>query len=151
MLQCKGKQQEVLIWKVSSYCYWPSCLLSQRGGDMLLYFCPLCLCFSPIHFCQRSLSCRRSNKRRWPNAGLMLAHRLQRRPNIGPVLSYRIVFGATLNVGQRHRQRANINPTSPGHVICGTQSGSAICVYTDWTHQKDINPALVQTLGALLS
>ena len=27
-----------------------------------------------------------------------------------PVLGYRVVFDATLNVGQRHRLRANINP-----------------------------------------
>ena len=29
--------------------------------------------------------------------------------DISPVLGYRVVFGATLNVGQRHRRRANIN------------------------------------------
>ena len=28
--------------------------------------------------------------------------------NISPVLGYRVVFGATLNVGQRHRWRAKI-------------------------------------------
>ena len=64
---------------------------------------------SPIHF-SPALSCRRSNSRRWPNAGLLLAHRLRRWPNISPVLGSRVVFGATLNVGQRHRRRANINP-----------------------------------------
>ena len=40
----------------------------------------------------------------------MLAHRLRRSSNISPVLGYRVVFGATLNVGRRHRRRANINP-----------------------------------------
>ena len=40
--------------------------------------------------------------RRWPNGELLLA-------NINPVLGYRFVFDATLNVGQRHRRRANIN------------------------------------------
>ena len=30
--------------------------------------------------------------------------------NISPVLGYRVMFDATLNVGQRHRRRANINP-----------------------------------------
>ena len=29
--------------------------------------------------------------------------------NISPVLGYSVVFGARLNVGQRHRRRANIN------------------------------------------
>ena len=40
----------------------------------------------------------------------MLAHRLLCWANISPVLGYRVVFGATLNVGQRHSQRDNINP-----------------------------------------
>ena len=40
----------------------------------------------------------------------MLTHRLRRSANLGPVLGQLIVFGATLNVGQRHRPRANINP-----------------------------------------
>ena len=39
--------------------------------------------------------------------GLLLAHRLWRWANISPVLGYRVVFDATLNVRQRH---ANINP-----------------------------------------
>ena len=56
------------------------------------------------------LSCRRSNTRCWPNAGLLLAHRLRRWANISPVLGYCVVFDATLNVGQRHRRQANINP-----------------------------------------
>ena len=51
-----------------------------------------------------------SNTRRWPNTRLMLAHRLRRWVNISPVLGYHVVFGATLNVGQHHRRRANINP-----------------------------------------
>ena len=54
------------------------------------------------------LSCRRSNTRRWPNVGLLLAHRLWRWANISPVLGYCVVFDATLNVGQRHRRPANI-------------------------------------------
>ena len=40
----------------------------------------------------------------------MLAHRLRRWANISPVLGYRVVFDATLNVGQRHRRQANSNP-----------------------------------------
>ena len=55
------------------------------------------------------LSCRRSNTR--PNAGLLLAHRLRRLAYISPVLAgYRVVFVATLNVGQHHRRRTKINP-----------------------------------------
>ena len=55
------------------------------------------------------LSCRHSNTRRWPNVGLLLAHRLRRWTNISPVLGYCVAFDATLDVGQRHRRRANIN------------------------------------------
>ena len=40
----------------------------------------------------------------------MLANRLRRWANIRPVLGYRVVFGAALNVGQLHRQQADINP-----------------------------------------
>ena len=65
--------------------------------------CALSLSVCPIHF-------GRSNTRRWSNARLMLAHRLRRYPNISPVLGYRVVFGAMLNVGQSKRRRANINP-----------------------------------------
>ena len=57
------------------------------------------------------LSCRRSNTRRWLNAGLLLAHRPRLWANISPVLGYCVMFDATLNVNQRHRRRANINPT----------------------------------------
>ena len=40
----------------------------------------------------------------------MLAHSLRRWANISPVWGYCVVFGATLNVSQRHRWRTNINP-----------------------------------------
>ena len=56
------------------------------------------------------LSSRRSNTWCWPNAGLLLAHRLQPWANIIPWLGYCVVFDAKLNVGQCHRRRANINP-----------------------------------------
>ena len=80
---------------------------------MLLYLCPLSAVSVSVPFIsvQRFLSCRRSNTRRWPNDGLMLAHCLIRRwANISPLLGYCVTFGATLIVGQRHRRRANINP-----------------------------------------
>ena len=52
----------------------------------------------------------RSKTRLWPNAGLLSAQRLRRWANISPVLGYRVLYDATLHVGQRHRRRANINP-----------------------------------------
>ena len=55
------------------------------------------------------LSCRWSNTSH--DAGLLLAHRLRRLANISPVLAgCRVVFVATLNMGQHHRRRTNINP-----------------------------------------
>ena len=91
-------------------------LCTQRGRHVGLPLCYLlclsqsvCLCY-PFIFVQRFLSCPLSNTRRWPKAGLMLAHYLRRWPNSCPVLGYGVVFGATLNVGQRHRRPANINP-----------------------------------------
>ena len=78
------------------------CFTSHRS-----FVCPIC-CFVSVR--SPRLSCRRSNTRRWPNVGLLLAHRLWRSASISPVLGYRVVFDATLNVGQRHRRPANINP-----------------------------------------
>ena len=63
----------------------------------------------------------------------MMAHRLQRLHNISPVLGYRLVFGATLNVGQRHRRRANINPAlvqRPGH--CVRAWSTQVMTRTEW-------------------
>ena len=75
---------------------------------MFLYLCPLsAVCESvsvsvPFFSVQRFLSCRRSNTRRWPNAGLMFSHHLRHWANISQHLD-RVVFAATLNVGQCHR------------------------------------------------
>ena len=75
------------------------CILSVCMSYSFVSFCPaLCIVQAATH------------TRRWPNAGLMLAHRLRRWANISRVLGYCVVFGATLNVGQRHRLHANINP-----------------------------------------
>ena len=84
----------------------------------MLYLSPLsAVCDSvsvsvPYISVQRFLLCSRSNTSRGPNVGLMLARHLRRWANVSPVLGYRVVFGATLNVCQRHRRRANINPAS---------------------------------------
>ena len=61
--------------------------------------------FCPIHFCLFYRACGQTQ-----DVVPMLAHRLRHWPNISPVFGYRVVFGATLNVGKRHRRRANINP-----------------------------------------
>ena len=92
---------------------WPSIkpalvqrLVFAASQSVLWVFCAVSL--SPIHF-SPALSYRWSNTCHWPNAGLMLALRLRRWANISPVLGYPVVLGATLNVGQRHRRRTNIN------------------------------------------
>ena len=73
------------------------------------WVCPFCLSVCPtVSIVQ--LQTALANMRCWPNTGLMLAHSIRRWASISPVLGYRVVFGATLNVGQRHRRRANINP-----------------------------------------
>ena len=95
-------------------------LCTQRWGHVGLPLSTQCckwrsvsLCvISFIHFCPVLSIRRRSNTRRWPNAGLLLAHRLRHWVNISPALGYCVVFGTTLNVGQRHRWRANISPAS---------------------------------------
>ena len=103
---------------------WLLCLPSvHRGGDMLLYLCPLsAVCESvsvsvPFIWDQRFPLCRLSNTGRSPNAGLMLAHLLRRWANISPVLGQRLVFGATLNMGQCHRPRAYINPALVQRIV----------------------------------
>ena len=80
------------------------------GGDILLYLSHLSVVrpISLVSVRSLRLSSRRSNMRRLPNADLLLAHRLRRSANISPVFGYRVVFDATLNVGKRHRRRANI-------------------------------------------
>ena len=79
-------------------------ICTQRWGhNALPCLLSLSLCatssvsVSPIDSLQRFLPCR-SNTRRLPNAGLMLAHCPRRCANISPVLGYPVVFGVTLNV-----------------------------------------------------
>ena len=93
------------------------------------------------------LSCRRSNTRRWPNVGLLLAHRLWRWANISPVLGSCIVFDATLNVGQSHRRWANINPALVQSIV----TVPPICMYLLyvcglWSSRqaRSVRPVLVQ-------
>ena len=96
------------------------------------------------------LSCRRSNTP-WlccvsafsPSFPQAAKHETltQRRAIVGPpsttlsqhqaVLVYHIVFDATLNVGQRHRRRANINPALVPSIVTVTQA-------------RSIRPVLVQ-------
>ena len=85
------------------------------GGDILLYLSSLSCSSNQLCVCAFSPSIEQaSNTRRWPNARLLLAYRLRRWANISPVLGYRVVFDATLKVGQRHRRRDNINPAFAG-------------------------------------
>ena len=81
--------------------------LSQRSGDMLLYHCPLGLCVLSHSFLPANSIVQ----------AVKLGRLTQCRANVSPpsttsslALGQRLVFGATLNVCQRHRWRANINP-----------------------------------------
>ena len=51
----------------------------------------MCACTLSVHWCTL-LSDNPANTRRWPNVGLILAHRLRRWPNINPTLGQRLVF-----------------------------------------------------------
>ena len=44
----------------------------------------------------KSTNCFPANTVHWPNAGLMLARRLRRRPNVNPALGQCIVFAGLL-------------------------------------------------------
>ena len=87
--------------------------LSCRRSNTRLF----CVCALSLR-----LSCRRSNTRRWPYIGLLLAHCLQRLANISPVFSYRVLFDVTLNLGQRHRRRANIKPALVQSIVTVPQT-----------------------------
>ena len=67
---------------------------------MLIYLCSLSSSTPQlVSVSVRSLlSCWRSNTRCWPNAGLMLAHRLRRWPSIKPALVQRFVFAGSQSV-----------------------------------------------------
>ena len=113
--------------------------LVRSSVSLCAVFCAVSLPFISL---QRVLSYRLSNTRRWPNAGLMLAHRLRRWADNSPVLRYHVVFGATLNVGQRHRQRANINPVlvqSIVHVLYRQHADKGTMKY--WLGQNGYWPA----------
>ena len=105
-----------LLWYTVTYAHKLTCfmLLCLPSIEVETYcFTSHCSVVRPISFVSvRSLrlSFRRSNTRRWPNAGLLLANPLQCWADISSVLGYPVLFDATLNVGQRHRRRANINP-----------------------------------------
>ena len=75
----------------------------DRGGDMLVNLresvLSVAFCLSVQQFLLEPVQ---ANTRRWPCAGLMLAHRLRRWSQD--------VFDITLNAGQRQRRQANINP-----------------------------------------
>ena len=90
----------------------PLVCLTLVCGSSVLWVSVLCLPFISL---QRFVWYRLSKTRRWPNAGLMLGHHSRRWATIGPVLGYCVVLvgycvGAQMNVRQRHRLRANINP-----------------------------------------
>ena len=120
--------------KSGSACHMTRLAIHRRHSAVIMSPPYILLCFSPLICCHIScvsvrslrLSCRRPNTRRCPNVGLLLAHRLTRSADISRVLGDSVMFDATLNVGQRHRRRANITqpwlqvvvivPPSPAHL-----------------------------------
>ena len=124
------------------------CLPLYRGGRYIALLLTLISChISFVSVRSLSLSCRRSNTRCWPNVGLLLAHRLRRSTTISPVLSYRVVFDATLNVGQRHRRRANINPPLVQSIVTvppTCRNLLYVCGLWSSRQARSVRPVLVQ-------
>ena len=87
--------------------YYVSLWYTEEGTCCFTCVCSMLSVSMSVPFIsvKRFLSCRLSNKRLWPNAEPTLAHWLRRWANNSPVLGHRVVFGAKLNVGQRHRRR----------------------------------------------
>ena len=74
---------------------------------------------------------------------------LRRWANISPVFGYRVVFDATLHVGQRHRRRANINPAFVQSIMRVLQPAwSRLTDYgwMDTSQQRRRWPNIYQTL-----
>ena len=90
-----------LVYNLSPLC---------RGGDILLYLSLLSCSSGQFCVCAFSLSIVQAVKHETFTQCGAMAHCLWRWANISPVLGYCVMFDATLNVGQRHRRRANINP-----------------------------------------
>ena len=81
-----------------------------RGGDILLYLSVLSCSSDLFCVCAFSPSIVQAVKHKT----LTQCRAIVGPPSttlISPVLGYRVMFDATLNVGQRHRRRANINQT----------------------------------------
>ena len=151
---------------VTLYYVW---LLFLPSIDVEIYFSHR-LFVRPISFVSvhsLRLSCRRSNTprqfcvcafspsflqavietRRWPNVGLLLAHCVRRSANISAVLGHRIVFDATLNVGQRHRRRANINLALGHSIVTVTPTCRYllyVCGFWSSRQARSVRPVLVQ-------
>ena len=107
--------QIVSIFLFSVHAYWfilYSCkiFVLYRGGDILLYLSPLICLSDQFCVCAFSPSVMQAVKHETlTQCRAIFGHLLRRWANISPVLGYRVVFDATLNVGQRHRRWANIN------------------------------------------
>ena len=75
----------------NSKCHFVWFFLPQNiWGCILLLFAPYPLFLSNLFLCE--MCSFPANTRRWPNAGVMLGHRLRRWPNNNPTLGQRLVF-----------------------------------------------------------
>ena len=61
-----------------------------------------------------SVTCNPANMRRWPNVGLLLAHRLRRWPNSKLTLGQRLVYAGKPYLRAPLNKQATNNPGSPG-------------------------------------
>ena len=105
---------------IVSNCYYVSYLYTEVGTYCFTPVRSVCLslcCESPIHFSPAIYIVQavkhETLTRCWANVGPPSTTLTQH----SPILGYRVVFGATLNVGQRHRRWANINPALVHSVV----------------------------------
>ena len=90
-----------------------------RDGDILLYFSPLICSSHQLCVCAFSLSIMQAVKHETlSQCRAIVGPPSTTLSNISPVFGYRVVFDACLNVGQRHRRRANINPALASSSTC---------------------------------
>ena len=141
-----------------------------RGGEILVYLCPLSSSARFVSVRSLCLSCLRLNMWRWPNAGLMLAHRLRRwasicqhfhaecRPasqtagqqhEVGLLTTVEWILASTGDAGQTFNRHCvsvclHCQTRSPANTRCWTSAGFMLCQRCRWWAR--IGPALGQRL-----
>ena len=70
----------------------------MMGQHLAYFWCNITDTSPTLNQCVSSIFFH-ANTKRWPNVGLMLAHRLRRWPNLSPTLGQRVVLAGLLSSG----------------------------------------------------